>query len=213
MIKVAITDDHPIVVDGLTNALSSGADILLSGVYSNAASLLKGIQQQPVDVLLLDLQLPDKNGSELVPILLQQYPSLHILILSGIEASPYIRDMMQRGCKGYLVKSRTNQAMLLEAIREVASGAIYLDASLKEDLLREMLVARRRSEKSRLRITLREKEVLGLILKEYNNPAIAEALCISLRTVETHRYNLMQKLEAKNTASLIRIATELGLHY
>jgi DNA-binding NarL/FixJ family response regulator len=210
MIRVAITDDHLIVIDGLTNALSSSPDILLSGIYRDAASLLKGIKQQPVDVLLLDLQLPDKNGSELVPVLLKQLPGLHILILSGIESSPYIREMMQKGCKGYLVKSRTDKAMLTEAIRQVYTGALYLDPSMKEDLLQEMLVSKRRSERTRPRITSREKEVLSLIVKEYSNPAIAEKLSISLRTVETHRYNLMQKLEAKNTAGLLRIAAELG---
>jgi len=211
MIRVAITDDHPMVIDGLTNALVSCTDIQLTGTYTHAAALLQGIQKNPADVLLLDLQLPDKNGAELVPVLLRQYPGLSILILSGIESSPYIKDLMRKGCKGYLLKSRTNKAMLIDAIKQVYAGGFFLDTTLKEELLQEMLTDKRRNARLKPKITRREKEVLELIVKEYNNPAIAEKLCISLRTVETHRYNLMQKLEAKNTAGLLRIAAQMDL--
>lgn len=211
MIKLAITDDHPLVIDGLLNALSDVPDIVITGTYNNGASLLSGLQEILPDVLLLDLQLPDKKGTELVPILLQQYPNLHILILSGIESSPYIREMMQKGCKGYLLKSNTDKVVLTNAIREVYNGGIYLEASLKEQLLHEMLIVKRKIDKLSPRITRREREVLNLIMKELTNQEIADKLFISLRTVETHRYNLLQKLNAKNTAGLLRIAREMGL--
>lgn len=211
MIKLAITDDHPLVIDGLLNALNDVPDIVITGTYNNGASLLSGLQEILPDVLLLDLQLPDKKGTELVPILLQQYPHLHILILSGIESSPYIREMMQKGCKGYLLKSNTDKVVLTGAIREVHNGGIYLEASLKEQLLHEMLIVKRKIDKLSPRITRREREVLNLIMKELTNQEIADKLFISLRTVETHRYNLLQKLDAKNTAGLLRIAREMGL--
>lgn len=211
MIKVAITDDHPMIIDGLLNALRDVQDIDVIGTYNNGASLLKGLQSQPADVLLLDLQLPDRNGSELVPVLLQQYPDLHILILSGIESSPYIKEMMQKGCKGYLLKSSTIKAGLIAAIQEVHKGGIYLEASLKEQLLHEMLIAKRKSAKLQPAITQREREVLNLIIEELSNQEIADRLFISLRTVETHRYNLLQKLNAKNTAGLLRIARQMGI--
>lgn len=211
MIKLAITDDHPLVIDGLLNALNDVPDIVITGTYNNGASLLSGLQEILPDVLLLDLQLPDKKGTELVPILLQQYPHLHILILSGIESSPYIREMMQKGCKGYLLKSNTDKVVLTGAIREVYNGGIYLEASLKEQLLHEMLIVKRKIDKLSPRITRREREVLNLIMKELTNQEIADKLFISLRTVETHRYNLLQKLDAKNTAGLLRIAREMGL--
>lgn len=211
MIRLAITDDHPVVIDGLTNALQACTDIQITGLYTHAAELLKGIQKSPADVLLLDLQLPDKNGGELVPVLLKQYPGLRILILSGIESSPAIKDMMQKGCSGYLLKSRTNRALLIEAIRTVYAGTIFLDPILKEELLQEMLIDKRKRSSLDPKITRREKEILKLIVLEYNNRAIAETLCISQRTVETHRYNLMQKLDARNTAGLIRIASQMNL--
>lgn len=211
MIKLAITDDHPLVIDGLLNALSDVPDIVITGTYNNGASLLSGLQEILPDVLLLDLQLPDKKGTELVPVLLQQYPNLHILILSGIESSPYIREMMQKGCKGYLLKSNTDKVVLTNAIREVYNGGIYLEAGLKEQLLHEMLIVKRKIDKINPRITRREREVLNLIMKELTNQEIADKLFISLRTVETHRYNLLQKLNARNTAGLLRIAREMGL--
>lgn len=211
MIKVAITDDHPVVIDGLKTALSLDPAINITGTYMNGADLFTGLKEQMPDVLMLDLQLPDKNGSELVPLLLKQYPSLHILILSGVESSPYIREMMQKGCKGYLLKSTSNQATIINAIKQIYDGEIFLDATLKEQLLREMLVTQRKANKLNPRITQREKEVLNLIVKEYSNQEIADKLFISLRTVETHRYNLLQKLEVKNTAGLLRVATQMGL--
>ena len=211
MIRIAITDDHPIVIDGLRNALSQEQDIIITGAYHNGAELFKGLQQQPVDVLILDLQLPDKTGNELVPPLLQQYPGMHILILSGIESSPYIQEMIRKGCKGYLLKSKTDRNTLVTAIKQIYAGELFLDAALKEQLLREMLVTKRKGNKLNPRITQREKEVLDLIIAEYSNQEIAERLFISLRTVETHRYNLLQKLDVKNTAGLLRAAHQMGL--
>jgi DNA-binding NarL/FixJ family response regulator len=195
----------------LLNAFGDVKDISIAGTYNNGADLLKGLQTKPADVLLLDLQLPDRNGSELAPILLQQYPDIRIIILSGIESTPYIKEMMQKGCKGYLLKSNTVKPVLIEAIKEVYNGGIYIEASIKEQLLHEMLIAKRKLDKLNPKITQRELEVLNLIMEELSNQEIADRLFISLRTVETHRYNLLQKLNAKNTAGLLRIARQMGI--
>lgn len=123
-----------------------------------------------------------------------------------MESPPYIKEMMQRGCKGYLLKSTTNKQILVEAITEVYNGGLYLDRGLKEQLLNEMLVGKWARSKIEHRITEREKDVLKLVAEECSNQEIAERLFINLRTVETHRYNLLQKLNVKNTAGLVRLA-------
>lgn len=211
MIRIAITDDHPIVISGLIDAFQDISGIIITGTYHNGAELLKGLQASPADILLLDLQLPDRNGAELVPVILQQHPGIRIIILSGVESSPYIKEMMQKGCKGYLLKSNTVKAILLEAVKEVYEGGIYIETSVRDQLLHEMLITKRKVEKLNPKITQREREVLNLIMKELSNQEIADRLFISLRTVETHRYNLLQKLNAKNTAGLLRIAREMGM--
>ncbi len=211
MIKVAITDDHLIVVDGLCNALKNDPELRIVGCYYNGAQLLQGIRQQVPDVLLLDLQLPDKNGKELVPLLLRDYPKLRILILSGLDAPPYIKEMIKKGCRGYLLKATASQALLISAVKQVYAGELFLEPGLKEQLLQDMLNNSRRVNKINPRITQREKEILRLICKEYSNQEIADKLFVSLRTIETHRYNLFQKLEVKNTVGLVRIAEQMGL--
>jgi DNA-binding NarL/FixJ family response regulator len=215
MIKIAITDDHPIVIDGLFNALNKEPDFNIIGCYSSGTALFQGLKQEVPDVLLLDLQLPDRNGRELVPVLLDEYPCLHILIVSSSDSSPYIKEMMRKGCKGYLSKSTTTQSLLVTAIKQVYAGEVFLDAGLKAQLLDGLLATaskpRRANRKPNPTITSREKEVLQLICKEYNNQEIGEQLFVSTRTIETHRYNLLQKLGAKNTLGLVRIAEEYGL--
>ena len=165
MIKIAITDDHPIVIDGLLNALHNVPGMEVVATYNNGAELLKGLQEQFVDVLPLDLQLPDRNGAELVPIILNQYPDMHILILSGVESSAYIKEMIQKGCKGYLLKSNTGKPTLIAAIHEVYKGGVYLESAVKEQLLHEMLIAKRKLDKINPKITQRELEVLHLIME------------------------------------------------
>jgi DNA-binding NarL/FixJ family response regulator len=211
MIQVAITDDHPLVIDGLVNALQDVPGMEISGMYAEGESLLRGLQNRPADVLLLDLQLPGRQGSELVPLLLKQHPALHILILSSIESSQWIKEMMRKGCKGYLLKSSTGKLTLVSAIREVYEGRLYLEPGLKEQLLQELLVAKRKSDRLNPKITHREREVLKMIVEGLSNLEIAARLFISLRTVETHRYNLAQKLNTRNTAGLVSMARQLGI--
>ncbi len=211
MIKIAITDDHPIVIDGLCNALKREPEISVVGCYTSGAKLFQGLKKEIPDVLLLDLHLPDRNGRELVPVLLDEYPDMRILIVSGFDSSPHIKELMRKGCKGYLSKSTANQSLLVSAIKQVYAGDVYLDAGLKDALLKEMLSGGAKSRKHMPTITQREREILKLICKEYNNQEIAEKIFVSIRTVETHRYNLLQKLEAKNTVGLVRIAEQLGL--
>jgi len=208
-ITVSLTDDHPMVLEGLQKVLSETTDIYVSGAYRNGKDLLAGLKTTVPDVLLLDVQLPDITGLEVAKVVKTDYPDLKILILSGIESHYYIVDLIQQGCNGYLLKSTTDNRLLIEGIKGVYEGELFLDPSMKQALLQEMLRAKRKKNASP-KLTEREKEVLQLIIKEYGNQEIADELCISLRTAENHRYNLLQKLDVKNTVGLVKAALQMG---
>ncbi len=210
-IKIAITDDHPIVVDGLKNSLQAHADFEVTGTYHDGKSLLAGLSQSRPDILLLDMQLPDKSGSELVPEILQLHPDLRIIILSGIESHMYVVNMMQQGCMGYLLKNTTNQEMLERALKTVYEGEIFMDPELKNELFLDIMKAKKRKTSTLPKLTHREKEILLLVIQELGNQEIADKLCLSIRTIENHRYNLLQKLDVKNTVGLIKKAMQMGL--
>ncbi len=199
------------LLDGIQNALSEDPDIEIAGTYQSAKELFNNIHKSTPDILLLDLQLPDKTGQEIAAELARNFPSVKIIILSGIESPLVIQDMMKEGCKGYLLKTTANKNQIINAIKTVYKGQLFLESGIQERLLRDVLETKRRGPADKKRLTAREKDVLQLIAMEYNNQQIADKLYISLRTVENHRHNLIQKLEVKNAIGLVKAAMELGL--
>jgi len=210
-IKVTITDDHPLVVSGLKNILRFSEQIEVISTYTSGDKLLEGLKEMQPDVLLLDLQMPGTTGPELVSIIRERYPGISILILTGQEAVFYVQDMMRYGCRGYLLKNTTDQQMLVYAIEEVFRGRLFLEPSLKEELLYGMLTEKKEPEGQAPAITRREKEVLQMIAAGQSNKEIAAQLFLSIRTVESHRLSLLQKLEVKNTAGLLHKARQMKL--
>lgn len=211
-IKIALADDHIMVLDGLRNALASEPDIVILGCYRTGAALMEALGKgMSPDVLLLDLQLPDKTGQEIAVEVMRHYPGTRILILSGVDSSMVIQDMMEVGCKGYLLKTMTDKDLLVLAIQSVYNGKIFLEPSIRERLLEGMLEAKQKPAMTKRKLTARERDVLQLIAMEFTNQQIADRLFISLRTVENHRHNLIQKLEVKNGLGLIKAAMEMGL--
>lgn len=210
-IRIAITDDHPLVIKGLQTALGGQDHISVTATYATGAGLLEGMSRDQPDVLLLDIQLPDASGRDLATTLLKKYPELRILVLSGLEDTGVIRELLQAGCMGYLLKTSADGALLIRAIEQVYEGALFLEESLRSDLLHAIILQKRETVKTEALLTRREKEVLGLISREYTNQEIAEQLSLSVRTVESHRLNLLHKLRVRNTAGLVRAALQLQL--
>jgi DNA-binding NarL/FixJ family response regulator len=203
-IKLFIVDDHFMVIEGIHSLLKNEKDIEWMGHAGNAESCLAFLQQQKPDVILMDINLPDKSGIDLCSEVKEIYPAVHILGLSTFNQQSFIEKMMNNGASGYVIKNATQQE-LMEAIHTVAKGKQFLsfDAALalrKPDNQNDIPV-----------ITRREKEVLELIADGMTNNEIAQKLFISSTTVDTHRKNLLTKFEAKNTASLIRIAAQLKI--
>jgi DNA-binding NarL/FixJ family response regulator len=207
-IKIAITDDHPMVVTGIRNMLYYQKHIEVANVYYTGQALLEGLRNEQPDVLLLDIQLPDQNGNELARIISKTYPSVRILAITSMDSIYQLKDMMRSGCSGYLLKTAPKE-MLLEAIEKIYAGEEYIEPTLKEQLLNSVLKIRQ--PKTRVAITRREKEILGLIAGGLTSHQIAEQLSLSQRTVENHRFSLMQKLNVRNSMGLARIAMQMGL--
>lgn len=211
-IKIAIAEDHLLFIDGLLGTFKNHPHIEVTGAFTKGIDLLKHIAVHQPDILLLDMQLPDTTGNELAAKIRQLYPGIRIIILTGVETPFHVKDIIQMGCMGYLFKSNTSPDMLLDAIEKVYAGENYIDPAAKDALINNMFKKQQiQSTDVPPRLTQREKEILQLIGAQYSNQAIADKLFISQRTVENHRFNLLQKLGVKNTAGLLMKAVQLGL--
>ncbi|MCW3487233.1 response regulator [Chitinophaga nivalis] len=208
-IKLAITDDHLLVISGLKAMLAPYPHISVVYESNMAATLLKALDAVHPDVLLLDIQMPEINGVELCKQVHKIHPQVKILAFTNFMESHYVKQMLRNGATGYLLKN-TDQQTLIHAIEQVNAGEQFLDSTLKTALLHEMITGQKQTGYDII-LTRREKEILQLIANEHSNQEIAEMLYISLRTVETHRLNLTQKLGVKNTAGLVKAAMRRGL--
>jgi len=209
MIRIAIADDHPMIIGGLQNLLTAYPHILLTATYPDGRALLEGLQQEQPDVLLLDIQMPGRGGDELAPLLVKQYPDMRILVLSNFNSTLYIHSMLRHGAHGYVLKT-TGPETLMEAVEAVYDGLRYIDPSMRDKL--QQFTDRMKKEASlKPRLSLREKEILKMTVNGDTIQEIAGKLFIGLRTVEYYRSNLFVKLDVKNMAALIKKALELGL--
>lgn len=210
MINLFITDDHAIVVHGIKQALRVHSDIRIVGGAGTAARTMELLAEHSIDVLLLDVQLPDQDGVALCKILVRAYPKLKIIGLTTFSQVSFITEMLRNGAVGYLFKNTTEEE-LVKAIRTVYAGEQYLSSEVQQRLIAKA-TRQKKSDKSFIpRLTRREKEVLDLIMEEYTNQEIAKTLFITVSTVETHRMNLCTKLNARNTAGLVKNAIKFGL--
>ncbi len=207
MIKVAIADDHPMVITGLRNMLANYDHIVISGAYTNGSLLLEGLQDQAPDVLLLDIQMPGQTGDELAPRLIKRFPQMAILTLTNFDNVLYINSMLRHGVSGYLLKT-TDPRTLIKAIETVADGGQFVDQSIEEKV-RQLRIMEKETNFHPL--TLREKEILQNLVSGATTKEIAEKLFLSFYTVENYRARILQKLQVRNTAELIRKALVLGL--
>lgn len=201
--KVFIVDDHYMVVEGIRSLLQHEASIEWVGHAMTASSCLAFLKQNEVDVVLMDINLPDKSGIDLCIEVKKAFPTIFILGLSTFNQQSFIQKMMENGASGYLLKN-ASQEELMEGIQEVMKGKLYLSLEAAQSL-------RQSAETPVPVLTRREKEILELIADGMTNNEIAQKLFISVSTVDTHRKNLLAKFEAKNIAALIRMATQSRL--
>lgn len=200
--KLFIVDDHYMVIEGIRSLLQTEKDIEWTGHAMNASSCFAFLKQNQPDVILMDINLPDMSGVDLCKEVKQLYPLINILGLSTFNQQHVIRNMMDNGASGYVLKNATRQE-LLTAITTVRLGKTFLSFEAVQSL-REMTT-------EVPVISRREKEVLQLIAEGFTNAEIAAKLFISIPTVNTHRKSLIEKFDAANTAVLIGKAIKNGI--
>ncbi|HWB25527.1 MAG TPA: response regulator transcription factor [Chitinophagaceae bacterium] len=204
-IKLAIVDDHQIVIDGITSLLQ-GYDAFSIIVCTTSASEMLGLlQKNPVDILLTDIMMPEMNGQQLAAKVRERYPSIKILALSMSGQGDIVNEMINNAdIAGYVLKN-IGKEELAHAIKKIAGGGIYFSEQVLDELTKFSTVKRENEE---THLTQREIEIVGLIEKELSNKEIADKLFISERTVETHRKNIFRKTKTNSVIGLVKYAYE-----
>lgn len=208
-ITVAVVDDHQVVIDGLLSmfALSTSVSIIMA--TTKPADLISLLQQTPPQIVLLDINMPETDGFELCTQIGKVNPDVRVIAFSSFDDTHYVRQIFRRGARGYLLKNASSKT-ITEAIIAVHNGTEYIDELIRHQIVHASIAGQKRSIYE-VPLTKREKEILKLVAEELTNQEIADKLFLSLRTVETHRSNIMQKLGSKNTASLVKEAIKRGL--
>ncbi|NVO19029.1 MAG: response regulator transcription factor [Bacteroidetes bacterium] len=207
-IKIILVDDHQVVRDGLKSMLNGAAEIAIVAQAATGKELFEVLQNHPADVLILDIELPDISGLEICGRISTAYPEIRILILSMYTGEDFIFKALSEGAKGYLPKNTTRDE-LLEAIQSIADGKEYYSQQISEIMLKSYIKkakSKKDNDKGLEELSKRELEVLRMLAEGIPNYEIAEKLFISIRTVESHKSHIMQKLEMHTTAELVKFA-------
>ncbi|HUI36897.1 MAG TPA: response regulator transcription factor, partial [Gaiellaceae bacterium] len=206
--RVLIVDDHAVVRSGLRLVLEADEGIDPVGEAGSARDAIFEARSLKPDVILLDVVMPDQSGIEIIPTLLHENPDTKILVLSMQDDPRYVREAFDAGASGYVLKEAADREVVA-AVREVAGGGRYVDPELGARLVAAESAERKRAADDPL--SERESEVLRLLALGHTNQEIAKQLYISVRTAETHRAHIMQKLRLSSRAELVRYAIDRGL--
>lgn len=204
MIKIILADDHQIFLDGLQAILKSEKDIKVEAEALNGEQVLAALKHVTVDILVLDIEMPGMSGIEAAAKVREQYPQVRILMLTMHDKKEFIDQLLKLDVEGYILKNKGTE-QLVDALHAISIGGTYFG--------QEVMAALRPSKgktvaAGNISLTKRETEVLKLIAKEYTSPEIAKTLFIAESTVETHRRNLISKLNVKGSLGLVRWAVE-----
>ena len=203
-LQILIVDDHQILLDGIEAMLHGVGDFKVIGKCSDGNSALNFLNDNPVDIVLTDLYMPKMTGMELTQKVKKKFPNIKILALSVSYDVSIVHDLIDAGISGFIIKT-IGRDELIEAIKTIAQGNIYFSREVSNEILRSLS---NKSEEETYHLTDREIEIVKLIAQEFSNAEIADKLCISERTVETHRKNIYRKTNTKTIVGLIKNAVE-----
>jgi DNA-binding NarL/FixJ family response regulator len=204
-----VVDDHPSVLNGIQLMLGAYPQLQVTGTFRSAEAALEALSTGVPDVILMDIQMPDTDGVALCRKVAAAYPSVRTIALTSCDEKYQLKAMLQNGAAGYLLKTAEKETVA-EAIEAVMNGRQYIHEELKELLLQEVITGRS-AGRNGPSLTKREKEILQRIATGCSNQEVAAQLFLSVRTVENHRFNIMQKLNVKNAAGLLHEAMRRGL--
>ncbi len=207
-VKMLLADDHEIVRDGLKTLIGSQHGLDIVAEAENGIQALKACGEHEIDLIIMDVNMPEMDGIEATKMIKEKYPDVKILALTMSDNDVHIRKMIEAGASGYILKNAGREE-LKKAVQSLMEGKHYFSDSATQSVMMELVRSKGKSKGvGPADITDREVEVLELIVKEHTNQEIAEKLFISVRTVDAHRRNLLQKTGARNTAGLVRYALE-----
>ncbi|WP_028981919.1 response regulator [Sporocytophaga myxococcoides] len=212
MIKVLLVDDHGIVRDGIKATLSSEKNIKIVGEASNGIEAIEQVKKLAPDVVVMDISMPEMNGIEATSIISDRYPNTRTLVLSMHDNEDYILKSIESGAAGYLLKD-TGKEEFIKAITTISKGDKYFSTPVSSIIADGYLQKIKKGttpddDSDDFGLTKREKGILKMIINGNSNREIADSFTISIRTIETHRFNIMKKLKVKNAAELVKLALE-----
>jgi len=211
-IKVILTDDHNIVREGLKLLLENDEEIEIVAEAANGVELLAVLERTPADLVLLDINMPIMDGYEAAQHITERYPDIKLLVLSMLNQEQFVQRMLSAGAAGYVLKN-SGKNELRTAIKLVADGNHFISSDLVARLLHKPVEAETEEGNAAVKgaiLSKREIEILQLISEGLTNAEIADKLFVSKRTVETHRQNIIEKTNTRNTANLIKYAMQNG---
>lgn len=204
-IKILVVDDHKMIRDGIKSMLQEEMEYIVVNEASNGKQALEILENLEVDLVIMDVNMPEMNGVECTSEINKKYINTKVLALTMHDEELYLIKMMEAGAVGYILKD-LGKDELLKAINEIVNGKRYFSPEITISVIQELITPSRESALEDNPLTSREIEVLELICQELTNQEIADKLSISIRTVDAHRRNLLEKTGSKNTAGLVKYA-------
>jgi DNA-binding NarL/FixJ family response regulator len=211
-VRIVIAEDHTILREGLKSLLSSNPDFEIIGEAEDGREAIRCVEKFKPDLILMDLSMPRINGLDAIKEIKKRFSETKILVLTVHKTEEYILATLKAGADGYILKDSTHAELVL-AVKNVLSGKHYISPGISEKVIEGYLEGKKalKTKSSWETLTQREREILKLIAEGYKNKEIADYLCISPKTVEKHRANLMEKLDLHNVQALTTFAIEKGL--
>lgn len=208
--NILLVDDHKIIRDGLISLLSNNSDFKIVGEAENGLEAMEILKVKNVDIIIMDISMGTMNGIECTKKVKSDYPNINILILSMYKEPEYIREAFKAGAEGYILKNSGKKELLL-ALQTISQGKLYFSSEITQTYLESVINHNENTSQETPVIDIltdREIEIIKLIANEYSNKEIADNLCISVRTVDAHKRNILNKLDVKNTVGIAKFYIE-----